>query len=146
MADIRISFDDERVRNALNKLMRDIPKIVERPMMVVAQTIAGISQEHYLRGPKPDRLAVATGNLRKSISSKVEVKGEEVIGYVGTNVVSPGGFNYPAYWEFHGHKGKPRPFLTPARENHRDKWWGVFVKELKKEMREYLNRLNKGMG
>jgi len=41
MADIRISFDDERVQRALSKLMRDIPKIVERPMMVVAQTIAG---------------------------------------------------------------------------------------------------------
>jgi len=145
MADIRIKIDDEEVQRALSKIMRHIPKIVERPMMVVAQTIAGISQENYLRGPRPDRLAVATGRLRSSISSKVEVKGNEIRGYVGTNVVSPGGFNYPAYWEFHGRKGKPRPFLVPARENHRDKWWGIFLRELKKEMREYLNRLNKGM-
>jgi len=36
--------------------------------------------------------------------------------------------------------------MTPARENHREKWWGVFVKELKKEMREYLNRLSRGVG
>jgi len=140
MADIRLTVEDEIAQGKLSDLMRKIPKLAERPMMIAAQMVAGISQKEYLRGPRPDRLAVKTGRLRSSISTKVEVEGDMIVGHVGTNVVSTGGYNYPGYWENRGRNGKPRPFLKPARENHRNKWVGTFLREFKKELLNFLSR------
>jgi len=48
--------------------------------------IAGRAQNSYLSGPRPQRLGVVTGRLRGSIATKTEVKGDDIIGTIGTAV------------------------------------------------------------
>lgn len=58
------------------------------------QIVAGIAQKSFLSGPRPLRLDVRTTRLRNSISTKVEKRGNDYVGRIGTNVV------YGAFHEF----------------------------------------------
>ena len=138
MVNLKIDVKSDKAIKALNKLIRKVPELAVRPMSVAVQYIAGAAQEKYLRGPRPIHLAVNTGALRKSISTKVILKDKTIEAHVGTNQVSKTGFNYPWYWEFKGHNDKPRPFLRPARDNYKDKWVKIFVDEFKKELKKWI--------
>jgi len=67
--------------------------------------------------------AVDTGRLRASITHRVETEGEEIAGYVGTNV------EYATDLEFGTSKMAERPFMIPAVE--RNKEW---IKEKLKQV------------
>lgn len=45
-----------------------------------------VAQQKFLSGPRPSRLDVVTTRLRGSITSKVEVSGDRVLGRIGSNV------------------------------------------------------------
>jgi len=139
MAEVRITMNDVATQKRLNALIRKVPKLAINPLSLAIQYIAGQSQKIYLRGPRPERLGVKTGRLRNSISSKVAIEGGDIVGYVGTNVVSPGGFNYPGFWENRGRHGVPRPFLKPARDDTRAKWNKIFLDNFKSELLKWLS-------
>lgn len=50
------------------------------------ETISGIAQQKFLSGPRPSVLDVVTTRLRGSIETKVEPKGEGLVGRIGSNV------------------------------------------------------------
>ena len=56
--------------------------------------------------PAPDK-----GTLLKSISHSVEVKNNEVVGYVGSTIQNS---DYPRYLEYGTSKMKPRPWLSAS--------------------------------
>lgn len=62
--------------------------------------------------PAPD-----TGTLRNSIRYRVENRGNEVYGVVGTTQLDP---PYGAYLENGTSRMKPRPWLAPAVESNKD--------------------------
>lgn len=45
-----------------------------------------VAQQKFLSGPRPSKLDVVTTRLRGSITSKVESKGDGIIGRIGTNI------------------------------------------------------------
>ena len=141
MANIKVTIDTTEVEKALLALTMRVPFLALAPMKKVGIFIAGRSQKEYLRGPRPIRLRVDTSRLRGSIDSEAHLEGKNIITTVGTNVKSDSGYNYPGRWEF----GKnSRPFLQPAREDHRDKWFNIFWKDFKKNLDKWLkSRYNK---
>ena len=65
--------------------------------------------------------AVDTGRLRASITHRVEMETDEVVGYVGTNVDYAGILNGELKGlEFGTERMAPRPFLVPAIERNKD--------------------------
>jgi hypothetical protein len=138
MVEIDVAIRSDKALKTLNKLMHKMPELTVRPLSVAVQYIGGVAQDKYLRGPRPLHLAVASGDLRKSISTTVILKGKVAEGHVGTNQIAPKGFNYPEFWEFKGRGGNPRPFLRPARDRYRDKWTKLFVDEFKKELYRWI--------
>ena len=56
--------------------------------------------------PAPD-----TGTLMRSITHSVEVKNDEVVGYVGSIIENE---NYPKFLEYGTSKMKPRPWLSTS--------------------------------
>ena len=71
-----------------------------------------VSKKDYLTGPRPEKLGVKTGTLRRSIRQDTTISGNKIKGAIGTNV---------SYARFHesGTKDLPkRPFLRPPLENN----------------------------
>jgi len=62
------------------------PAEISRALQKAARLVQRTSQEKYLTGPRPLRLGVVTGRLRRSIETKVEVNGTRVEALIGTNV------------------------------------------------------------
>lgn len=58
------------------------------------------------QAPAPD-----TGTMLQSITHSVEVKNDEVVGYVGSILNNP---PYPRYLEYGTSKMKPRPWLSTS--------------------------------
>ena len=56
--------------------------------------------------PAPD-----TGTLMRSITHSVEIKNDEVVGYVGSIIENE---NYPKFLEYGTSKMKPRPWLSAS--------------------------------
>lgn len=139
MVEPKIRIDDEEAQRALRALGREAGKLAVEPMSIAAQWLAGQTAKRYLRGPRPERLTTDTGRLIGSIGSKVEERKGEIIGHVGTNVVSNTGFNYPEYWEKRGTRhGGPRPFLNPAKDELKQRWRTLFRNEYTKRLKEWL--------
>ncbi len=63
-----------------------------------------------------------TGRLRSSITNRLEIEGDQLIGIVGTNV------EYASFQEFGTSRMRAHPFLFPALESNRNK-----IKDLLKE-------------
>lgn len=82
-----------------------------------------VAQQKYLSGPRPSRLDVVTTRLRGSVTSKVEVSGERVVGRIGTNVP------YAPVHEFGllGHA----PIKVRAHERSREQVGAVGVERLR---------------
>ena len=118
--------------------LEDIIKdMVDTDKMVAAmgKACALVEKEAKSNAPKD------TGALRRSISSKVEVEGKEVIGTVftpleyapyieyGTGLFAESGGRKDVPWNYQDDKGewhstsgqKPQPFMRPAVEDNRNK-------------------------
>ncbi len=65
---------------------------------------------------------VDTGRLRSSITNRIEIEGDQLVGIVGTNV------EYASFQEFGTSKMPAHPFLFPALESNKSK-----IKDLLKE-------------
>ena len=118
----------------LEDIIRDM---VDTDKMVAAmgKACALVEKEAKFNAPKD------TGALRRSISSKVEVEGKEVIGTVftpleyapyveyGTGLFAESGGRKDVPWNYQDDKGewhstsgqKPQPFMRPAIEDNRNK-------------------------
>ena len=136
MANIKVTIDTKKAEKDLLALTRRVPFLALAPMKKAGIFIAGRSQKLYLRGPRPKFLEVDTSRLRGSISSEAHLEGKNIVGTIGTNIKSKSGYNYPGRWEF---GTNPRPFLKPARDNHRDEWYKIFLKDFKKDLIKFLN-------
>ena len=82
-----------------------------------------VAQQKYLSGPRPSRLDVVTTRLRGSITSKVEVSGDRVVGRIGSNVP------YALVHEF-GLVGRA-PIKVRAHERSREQIGAVGVERLR---------------
>ena len=85
------------VTKVLSKLGKNVSLKMVATMAIAQRMVANTAKANYLSGPRPDRLGVQTGRLRRSIATpppKVTPTGVE--GEVGTNVV------YAAIHEFGG--------------------------------------------
>ena len=125
--------------------LEDIIKdMVNTDKMVAAmgKACALVEKEAKFNAPKD------TGALRRSISSKVEVEGKEVIGTVftpleyapyieyGTGLFAESGGRKDVPWDYQDDKGewhttsgqKPQPFMRPALNENKEN-----VKEIIKE-------------
>jgi phage gpG-like protein len=74
-----------------------------------------ISKQEFLSGPRPDRLGVRTGTLRRSVKGTMQ-SGNPIVG-----ILSAGPLPYAAIHEFGGKAGRglrvtmrARPYLKPA--------------------------------
>jgi len=92
MIEIRIKGDKEMARKFKEGAKR-AQSTIYKSMQKITSFLAGYVKRQKLTGQV---LRVRTGRLRNSITSKVEVKGNEVIGRVGTNV------EYGRIWELGG--------------------------------------------
>ena len=122
----------------LDGLEEILEKMVDTNRVVAAmkKACALIEGEAKKKAPK------GTGELRRSIESKVEVEGKEVIGTVftpleyapyvefGTGLFAEGGNGRKDVpWNYQDDKGEwhstsgmhPRPFMRPALQDNRDK-------------------------
>lgn len=85
-----------------------------------ALTRIGFQAETFAK----EKCPVDTGNLRNSISNKVQMSGENSV-YIGTNVA------YAQYVEL-GVRGRTgRPFIKPAASEHSDVYRRILEDELK---------------
>jgi len=102
-----------------------------------------------LQGPRPSRL-ISKHGLTNRIGFDVEQSGKLTIGYIGTNIKSEKGFNYPEWWEVRAHAWKrenrhasvsPRPFLKPAVINNKESIQSKFQRRYEIHFKE----LSKGI-
>lgn len=91
--DVDIKFD--RIREINNR----IPQVVATLIRKAVGDTEGLAK---LRVP------VATGALKNSIATSVDVRGDVVVGEVGTNL------HYAPYIEFGTRNMAAQPFLVPA--------------------------------
>jgi hypothetical protein len=137
---IAMQFDTSKVSAMMKDIKQKLPHLLLKPLYRAADTVRGISQKEYLRGPRPDKLAVATGRLFGSLRASSTLTSGGAKGEVVANAVSSGGFDYPGYWELRGTRhGGPRPFLRPARDEHKDKWMQVFNQAFKETFEQWQN-------
>lgn len=140
MVEIQIKLKDEKFRKDMNALEEVIPGLNTKALGLAAEFVRGRVQSNYLRGPRPERLEVRSARLIGSIQSEVIRDGKDSKAYVGSNAVSPEGFNYPGYWEYSGEKhGGPRPFLAPAVEENSEKWIDIWIKNLAQRLEAWLS-------
>lgn len=117
-----------------------------------AGEVIGITAESRAKQYITEQKAVDTGNLRNSITHRVEEDDDSVsviIGsaveyapYIelGTGKYAEGGKGRQTPWRYKDNKGKwhttsgqpPRPFLRPAIENHREQYKRIIAEEVGK--------------
>ena len=118
----------------LEDIIRDMVD-TDKIVAAMGKACALVEKEAKFNAPKD------TGALRRSISSKVEVEGKEVIGTVftpleyapyieyGTGLFAESGGRKDLAWNYQDDKGewhstsgqKPQPFMRPAVEDNRNK-------------------------
>jgi phage gpG-like protein len=88
----------------LQLVIREIGTLPDRAMQAAAKGLSaglqyavGLAQRKYLSGPRPQRLGVVTARLRNSLTSRVDVFPDRLVGRIGTNVP------YGAFHEFGFH-------------------------------------------
>lgn len=72
-------------------LLREMPDVlvpaVFKGMTDGLDLAVGTAKREYLTGPRPEKLGVRTGHLRRSIKSQTVIRGDVVEGVIGTNVL-----------------------------------------------------------
>jgi hypothetical protein len=137
---IAMQFDTSKVSAMMKDISKKLPQLLLTPLYRAADTVRGISQKYYLRGPRPDRLAVVSSRLFGSLRASSKLTAGGATGEVVANAKSDSGFDYPGYWELRGTRhGGPRPFLHPARDEHKDKWMQVFNRVFKETFEQWQN-------
>jgi len=137
---VSIQLDDREVKTFFQDLKQNMKQLVLMPLYRAADYVRGKSQEKYLTAAGPTHLNVDTGRLRMSLKTESRISGNEVVGIVSADAQSVRGFDYGAYWEWRGTgkgHGGPRPFLTPARDQHQDEWMRVFDKAFKEKFEQW---------
>lgn len=89
----------EELQRKLNNLSKDMLPVLQTAMTNAAMNIEGKAKENC---------PVITGTLRRSISSKAELKGNEIIGTVGANT------EYAEAVHEGTSKRPPKPFILDA--------------------------------
>ena len=108
MARMKMSQFEKKLR----QWIRRFPDLAVEAMESVAEKeVIPHIQVRYLTGPRPKRLGVVSGDLRRSITKRVNPRKRMV--QVGTNVW------YGRYWEVEAKK--PRPFLKPGIKDKRSR-------------------------
>jgi len=137
---ITMRLDTSKVSAMMKDVSKKLPQLLLKPLYRAADMVRGISQEHYLRGPRPDRLGVVSGRLFGSLRAESKIAADGAVGIVEARAKSDGGFDYPGYWELRGTRhGGPRPFLKPARDQHREQWMRIFDQVFKERFEQWQN-------
>jgi len=143
---------NKNVNSGFLGLEKMIPKELAAALQRAARLVQRTSQEKYLSGPRPEKLGVVSGRLRRSIATRVDVSGSRVTALVGTNVVYGRihelGFRGRVLMSqrLRGHsmvraggrnmRMRARPFLAPAIADHAEETKQMVAKSLK----EYVVR------
>ena len=99
----------EELQRKLQNISRTMVPAIEKGMADATMNIEGKAKENCTPGSSPYYKAPhITGTLRRSISSKVEQRGNEVKGMVGTGV------DYAIDVHDGSSKMPPRPFILDA--------------------------------
>lgn len=119
---------DIRMTDNSREIEREFESAVERALTQIGLRAERFAKEE-LSKPKPhadgtNRPNVDTGNLRNSISSKVQMRGENSV-YIGTNV------EYAPYVELGTSRMAKFPFIKPAASEHSDVYRRILEDELK---------------
>ncbi|MBW1666717.1 MAG: phage virion morphogenesis protein [Deltaproteobacteria bacterium] len=77
----------DKAKSMLNKMPGLVVPAVFKGMTKGLDLAVGTAKREYLSGPRPERLGVRTGHLRRSIRSQTVIRGDEVEGRIGTNVL-----------------------------------------------------------
>ena len=137
---VNIHLDDSQVKAFFRALRTDLKEIVLEPMYRAADYIRGVAQKQYLTAGAPDHLNVRTGRLRASVRAEAKIESGQAVGIVQARAESNQGFDYAAYWEHSGSRhGGPRPFLAPARDEHKDEWMQIFNKVFAERFNKWQN-------
>lgn len=103
-----ISIDD--LQRKLKSISKDMMPALQKAMTDAAQNVEGKAKENC---------PVITGTLRRSISSKAEVKGNEVTGIVGANT------EYAEAVHEGTSRRSPKPFILDAITEKEDETLGI---------------------
>ena len=129
-----------RAKIDLDRFARKMPDLNKKALEPALNVISELVKTRYLKGPPPVRLKSRSGDLRRSIKTYVAINGDVAVGHIGTSEKSRKGYNYPRRWEY----GKgARPFLTPAIENHIQKWVKVWRLALIEQIDNWI-KANRG--
>ena len=116
-------------------VLQDLQRLNQRTLEAAAiglasglRIVAQISQDEFLNGPRPQRLAMVTGRLRRSIAANARVQDGSVTGTLDTNVP------YGAFHEggFHG-SIQVREHTRKSRGSGSAKQAGLVTVELVRE-------------
>ena len=76
----------EQFQRKIENWKKGQPGKVKIALNRAADLVIKQSQRQYLTGPRPERLGVVTGRLRRSINKRVTVTGSRIKAEIGTNV------------------------------------------------------------
>ena len=167
--------DKNKLDKMLAKINRKFPSVLIEALNQSMCEIGIRAAGKYLQGPGPKHLNILTGRLLRSMMGSysfhsepgaygtnygihtIRVVGNKIIGTKGTEAKAPGGYDYPARWEYGGtvtilpiktkalhfkiggkdvfaksvtQKG-PRPFFSPAVRDIQPKIPGIFNRRIK---------------
>ena len=77
---------DVRLGRQLENAAKGTKDAARRGMKEAVLLVAGTAKRNYLSGPRPAKLGVLTGHLRRSIATEVRDSGGNVVGVVGSNL------------------------------------------------------------
>jgi hypothetical protein len=115
----------------LERLRKKMPIYIERGCLKVGAYVSGKVRSDSLRGQVLNR---RTNNLWRSIDHETTRSGKDLTVWIGSNVLSPKGFNYPAHWELYAKRVAPRPYIQPQIDNNRENIKNIYVKQIRKDI------------
>jgi HK97 gp10 family phage protein len=106
----------EQFQAKIQKWMRLAPKKIRHYLLKGGMLVVAHSQKTYLTGPRPEKLGVITGRLRRSIHTRIaEEGGHKLRLEIGTRV------SYARRHEEGIGRMPERPFLRPAIRDKQSK-------------------------
>ena len=92
---VSVSVEDlDKLKNDMRRAAKELPRQIYLALVKATRLVQTTARRDYLSGPRPQKLGVVTGTLRRSIGAIVRMARNEGVGEVGTNVI------YAAIHEF----------------------------------------------
>ena len=129
MADVQVSLKLDKKSQEFLKGFPDKFKEQYRKGLVKSVLYAeAFAKKSFGRSPSSpfNPPGVISGHLRRSVQGGVEKRGDDFIGYLGSNVK----YARPLELGYEPRNLQERPFIRPALENNIDKFMKIITNEL----------------